>query len=561
MKKFISLTVVIILIMLGYCRFAMADRVAICSSYANKRVVTLDYLVHGSQVPCQVVYEKPTEKPGYRKVLWRAKNSTGYCERKMDAFIRRLEGYGWQCASEKQDEMPSSLTQESEPRPVSKPADKPAVHDEPLRQDQEGLAICNKRGARRTLTLDYLVKGSPLPCQVVYKKPTEKPGYRKVLWRAKNSVGYCERKLKGFIRNLEQSGWRCSYQAGTITAIADKSSRNKPSEKSEITSGKKDKPASEKPPVAPKQSAKIVRLEDSYRAHCGDQEINLQKPLTKIAKALSGLKHDSRQLQDCSGIFHQVVRKFKREYCPNYDYPDVKQARTTRNIAQWYHQQGELILVHDPLEKSPLIKPGAVMFYGYGGQPYQDFKAENLFIPKQGINHVGVVVSVVRDAKNQVMSYKLFHGRRPGKPSKVTDYHPRKPTRSYYPPFGNGKEQWVAIAPLVKQFKSTPSGKSTSGRVVVQYGEASYYADSLHGNLTANGERYDKNKLTAAHRTLAFGTRVKVSYLKTGQSVEVVINDRGPFYKKRIIDLSRQAAKQIGLIKEGHGRVKMEILK
>jgi len=533
----------------------MADRVAICTNHAKKRIITLDYLVDGSQLPCQVVYEKPTEKPGYRKILWRAKNSAGYCERKMDAFIQKLDGYGWQCAYEKQDEMPSSLTKESEPRPVSKPPDKPTVHDEPLRQDQDGLAICYKNANKRILILDYLVKDSPLPCQVVYKKPTEKPSYRKVLWRAKKTVGYCERKLKGFIRNLEKSGWRCSYQAGTITAIADNPSRQKPSKKSETTSGKKEKPPSEKPPVS--SSADIVHLEDSYKAYCGEQQINLQKPLTKIAKTLSGLKHDSSQLQDCSGIFHQVVRKFKREYCPNYDYPDVKNARETRNIAKWYHEQGELILVHDPLAKSPLIKPGAVMFYGYGGQLYQEFKAENLFIPKQGINHVGVVVSVVRDAKNQVMRYKLFHGRRPGKPSKVTDYHPRKPTRSYYPPFGNGKEQWVAIAPLVKQ--STSSGKS--GRVVVQYGEASYYANSLHGNLTANGERYDKNKLTAAHKTLAFGTRVKVTYLKTGQSVEVVINDRGPFYKKRIIDLSHQAAKQIGLIKEGHGRVKMEILK
>jgi len=557
MKKLISLTVVIVLIMLGPCRFAMADRVAICSSHANKRIITLDYLVDGSQLPCQVVYEKPTERPGYRKILWRAKNSSGYCERKMDAFLRRLDGYGWQCAYEKQDEMPS--TEESEPRPVSNPPDKPALQDEPLRQDQDGLAICHKNANKRILNLDYLVKDSPLPCQVVYKKPTEKPSYRKVLWRAKKTVGYCERKLKGFIRNLEKSGWRCSYQPGTITAIVDNPPPNKPSKKSEITSGKQDKPVSDKPITPPPKSAEIVRLEDSYKAYCGEQQINLQKPLIKIAKALSGLKHDSSQLQDCSGIFHKVVRKFKREYCPNYDYPDVKNARETRKIAKWYHEQGELILVHDPLEKSPLIKPGAVMFYGYGGRQNQDFKAENLFIPKLGINHVGVVVSVVRDAKNQVMRYKLFHGREPGKPSKVTDYHPRKQTRSYYPPFGNGKEQWVAIAPLVKQFKSTPSGKS--GRVVVQYGEASYYADSLHGNLTANGERYDKDKLTAAHQTLAFGTRVKVTYLKTDQSVEVVINDRGPFSKKRLIDLSRQAAKQVGLIKEGHGRVKMEILK
>ena len=94
----------------------------------------------------------------------------------------------------------------------------------------------------------------------------------------------------------------------------------------------------------------------------------------------------------------------------------------------------------------------------------------------------------------------------------------------------------------------------------VQEGEASYYADSLNGNTTASGEPYDKNALSAAHRTLAFGTRVRVTYLKTGQSVEVIINDRGPHAKGRIIDLSGAAAKQLGLIDAGHGKVRLEII-
>ena len=92
----------------------------------------------------------------------------------------------------------------------------------------------------------------------------------------------------------------------------------------------------------------------------------------------------------------------------------------------------------------------------------------------------------------------------------------------------------------------------------VQTGEASYYADSLHGNKTASGEPYDKDAMTAAHRSLPFGTKVKVIYLKTGKSVEVVINDRGPHVKNRIIDLSG-AARGIGLIEDGHGKVKLEV--
>jgi rare lipoprotein A len=99
-----------------------------------------------------------------------------------------------------------------------------------------------------------------------------------------------------------------------------------------------------------------------------------------------------------------------------------------------------------------------------------------------------------------------------------------------------------------------------AARVVeVQEGEASYYADTLHGNKTASGETYDRDALTAAHRSLAFGTKVKVTYLKTGKSVEVEINDRGPHVKGRIIDLSGAAARKIGLIEDGHGKVTLEV--
>jgi rare lipoprotein A len=94
----------------------------------------------------------------------------------------------------------------------------------------------------------------------------------------------------------------------------------------------------------------------------------------------------------------------------------------------------------------------------------------------------------------------------------------------------------------------------------VQAGEASYYAESLHGNKTASGEAYDKDAMTAAHRSLPFGTKVKVTYLKTGKSVKVVINDRGPHVKGRIIDLSGAAARALGLIEDGHGQVKLEVV-
>ena len=92
-----------------------------------------------------------------------------------------------------------------------------------------------------------------------------------------------------------------------------------------------------------------------------------------------------------------------------------------------------------------------------------------------------------------------------------------------------------------------------------EQGLASYYADSLHGNRTASGEPYDKNAMTAAHRTLDFGTVVIVTFPKTGKSVEVRINDRGPHVKSRIIDLSGAAAEDIGLKESGVGEVRVEI--
>lgn len=93
----------------------------------------------------------------------------------------------------------------------------------------------------------------------------------------------------------------------------------------------------------------------------------------------------------------------------------------------------------------------------------------------------------------------------------------------------------------------------------VEEGVASFYGDAFHGRTTANGETYDKNKLTAAHRSLPFGTRVKVFNLDNGRSVRVRINDRGPYAKGRIIDLSEAAARKLGIEEDGTAKVRLEI--
>jgi rare lipoprotein A len=92
-------------------------------------------------------------------------------------------------------------------------------------------------------------------------------------------------------------------------------------------------------------------------------------------------------------------------------------------------------------------------------------------------------------------------------------------------------------------------------------GAASWYGGKFHGRTTANGERYDMHKLTAAHKTLPFGTKVKITNQRNGETVVVRINDRGPYAGRRIIDLSRAAADKIGMLRSGVAPVKVEVVR
>ncbi len=100
-----------------------------------------------------------------------------------------------------------------------------------------------------------------------------------------------------------------------------------------------------------------------------------------------------------------------------------------------------------------------------------------------------------------------------------------------------------------------PAAPSPPGPVV-----ASYYSPALEGNPTASGEPYDPDELTAAHRTLPMGTRVRVTNVRNGRSVVVRVNDRGPFIARRVIDLSHAAARQLGMLRSGVARVRLEKL-
>ena len=119
----------------------------------------------------------------------------------------------------------------------------------------------------------------------------------------------------------------------------------------------------------------------------------------------------------------------------------------------------------------------------------------------------------------------------------------------------SGTDLYVAKA------KTTSTKEKTSNSGSSQSGIASYYGKGLHGSRTASGERHNRNEMVAAHKSLPFGTKVKVTNLSNGKEVVVKINDRGPFVKGRVIDLSYGAFSKIENPGKGITKVKLDVLK
>lgn len=122
------------------------------------------------------------------------------------------------------------------------------------------------------------------------------------------------------------------------------------------------------------------------------------------------------------------------------------------------------------------------------------------------------------------------------------------------------KERNAPNAPVKSKGKTEHRNAKSRSSHKTQQGLASYYGKGVEGNKTANGERFTPTSLTAAHRSLPFGTRLKVTNLKNHREVIVRVNDRGPFVKGRVIDVSSKAAQHIGLVADGVAPVKLEVL-
>ena len=114
----------------------------------------------------------------------------------------------------------------------------------------------------------------------------------------------------------------------------------------------------------------------------------------------------------------------------------------------------------------------------------------------------------------------------------------------------------VSKAPVVPQ--ATPISFGETELLYQEEGYASWYGPGFYGHKTASGERFTKKKFTCAHRKLPFGTRLEVTNLENGKTVEVIVNDRGPFIYSRMLDLSYAAAKELGIVKNGQAKVKVK---
>ncbi|WPD20865.1 MAG: hypothetical protein SD837_11715 [Candidatus Electrothrix scaldis] len=200
-------------------------------------------------------------------------------------------------------------------------------------------------------------------------------------------------------------------------------------------------------PVAPPKAETELTLSAPHPSQCWMGDVT--NPLREVVTSLEeqSLLYNTGPLTDCSGIFHRVLQGLK-EQCPGRDFPTVEKDRDSRALARWYHERGKLQLIDNAEESAALLKPGAIIFFGRNGSVYEDFSVDDLLTPRKGIAHLGVVVKVHKDKSGKVLHYELFHGygRKGITAASVTDWHKRTPTRNGYPPFGNGRQQWVAVA-------------------------------------------------------------------------------------------------------------------
>lgn len=199
--------------------------------------------------------------------------------------------------------------------------------------------------------------------------------------------------------------------------------------------------------------ASLAELDFNCMGRSFDFERYLYQDVAKKMEAQK-LLYNSRnpsKLQDCSGIFHRVVQQVSKKVnskCSQFSFPSL-QTRSSKSLVAWYHKQGNLVLVGDPRKFGDLVQVGTVVFYGQQGKRYSKPSIGELS-NSGGVQHLGIVVDVERDASGKLLNYGLFHGhgRHGVQPADISYFHRWKDSHLAY---GNGSQQMVGLANLLSE--------------------------------------------------------------------------------------------------------------
>ena len=207
--------------------------------------------------------------------------------------------------------------------------------------------------------------------------------------------------------------------------------------------------------ATPEPGANLKALRDIQPMSCSDQGLSFDDFILAAAKNFEKQKiaYNSIPLSDCSGMFHRLVLAVK-DFCPAYQYPESEEARDTRSLARWYHDNNNLVIIQkeEAATSGHLIRPGSVMFFGSSNVSYTNITIDKLAV-QGGIEHMGTVVDVEKDGAGNVIGYTMFHGRNPRHPAGTTKHKLKNVSfsRGVLPPFGNWDQQWVAVANIATQ--------------------------------------------------------------------------------------------------------------
>ena len=185
--------------------------------------------------------------------------------------------------------------------------------------------------------------------------------------------------------------------------------------------------------------------DDLYGVVCKGQPTPFGDLVMPIAEDLQAQKiwYSKAVRDDCSGIYQRVLKAYN-EQCPGQTLPSLESPPPiAKQFGLWYHEQGLLKIVGDPVKEDRFIHPGSVVFFAKPGRNYAAMEPEDAI---DKIHHIGIVVETTRNEDGTLHSYRLFHGRKPKTYATITNWH----KRSSRTPFGNGDDVLMAVGPMAK---------------------------------------------------------------------------------------------------------------